>query len=106
MKQVAKVKRGDSFSDLFLTLSFFDGLSLAILQSKGNLKHFTERLHSFDFGEAKTTALSFKNLPEKLSVPAASFSGLVFLSNFKTESKLHLLGARRSLLIKFRTKLA
>ena len=60
-------------------------MSLAILQSKGNFERFIERLHSFDIGKAKTTAPSFKNLPDKLSIPAA-FSGLVSVSNFKISS--------------------
>ena len=63
----------------------YNGLSLAILQSKGNFERFIERLHSFDIGKAKAAAPSFKNLPDKLSIPAA-FSGLVSLSNFKTSS--------------------
>ena len=60
-------------------------MSLAILQSKGNFERFLERLHSFDIGKAKTTAPSFQNLPDKLSIRAA-FSGLMSLSNFKTSS--------------------
>ena len=60
-------------------------MSLAILQPKGKFERFTERLHSFDVGKAKTTAPSFKNLPDKLSI-AAAFFGLVSLSNFLTES--------------------
>ena len=60
-------------------------MSLAILQSKGNFERFIERLHNFDIGKAKTTAPSFKNLPDKLSIPAA-FSGLVSVSNFKISS--------------------
>ena len=32
-----------------------------------------ERLHSFDIGKARTTAPSFKNLPDKLSIPATFF---------------------------------
>ena len=44
---------------------------------------FHQRLHGFDIG--KTNAPSFKNLPDKLSIPA-SFFGLVSLSNFKTSS--------------------
>ena len=98
-------------------------MSLAILQTKGNFEHFIERLHSFDNGQTKTADPSFKNLKDKLSVPAA-FSGLVSLINFKTsssevgekvnfwfsvfktESKSNLLGACGSLLTKFRAKLA
>ena len=60
-------------------------MSFAILQSKGNFERFIERLQSVDISKAKTTAPSFKNLPDKLSIPAA-FSGLVSLSNFKTSS--------------------
>ena len=44
----------------------YNGLSIAILQPKGNFERFIERLHSFDIGEAKTTAPYFKNLPDKL----------------------------------------
>ena len=82
---MAKMKRGDSLLDQFLNLSCNNGLSLAILQSKENFECFSERLHSFDIGKAKSTALSFKALPDKLSIPAA-FSGLVSLSNFKISS--------------------
>ena len=60
----------------------YNGLSLAILQSKGNFERFIERLHSFDIGKATTTVPSFKNLPHKLPIPTA-FSGLVSASNFK-----------------------
>ena len=60
-------------------------MSLAILQSKGNFERFIERLHSFDNGKAKTTARSFKNLPDKL-YKLAAFSGLVSVSNFKISS--------------------
>ena len=60
-------------------------MSLAILQSKGNFQRFIERLHSFDISKAKTTAPSFRNLPDKLSIPAA-FSELVSVSNFKISS--------------------
>ena len=60
-------------------------MSLAILQSKGNFEGFIERLHSFDIKKAKTTALSFEELPDKLLIPAA-LSGLVSLSSFKISS--------------------
>ena len=60
-------------------------MSLAILQSKGNFERFIERLHSFDIGKAKTTAPSFENLPDKLSIPAV-FSGLVSVRNLKVSS--------------------
>ena len=51
-------------------------MSLAILQSKENFERFIERLHSFDIGKDKTTAPSFKSLPDKLSM-AVAFSRLV-----------------------------
>ena len=69
---MAKVKWDNRLLDLFLTL-LHNGLSLAILQSKGNFECFIKRLHSFDIGKAKTTAPSFKNLPDDLSTPAAFF---------------------------------
>ena len=47
----------------------YNGSSLAILQSKEIFERFIERLDSFDIGKAKTTVPSFKNLPDKLSIP-------------------------------------
>ena len=82
---MAIVKRGNSFLDLFFDPFLYKCLSLAILQSKGNFERFIKRLHSFDIGKAKTTAPYFKNLPDKLSIPAA-FSGLASSSSFKTSS--------------------
>ena len=35
----------------------YNGLSLAILQSKENFKRFSERLHSFDISKSKTTVI-------------------------------------------------
>ena len=61
----------------------YNGLSLAILQSKGNFERFIKRLHSFGIVKDKTTALSFKNLLDKVSISAA-FSRLISISNFKT----------------------
>ena len=58
---------------------------LVVLQTKGSFERLIERLHSFDIGESKTTAPSFKNLLDKLSIPAA-YPGLASLSNFKTSS--------------------
>ena len=60
-------------------------MSLAILQSKGNFELFIKRLNNYDIGQAKTTAPSFKNFPDKLPMPAV-FSASVSLSNFKTSS--------------------
>ena len=70
--------------DQFLALSciIYNGLSLAILQYKGNFERFIEILPSFGIGKAKTTVSTFKKLPKKLSIPAA-FSGLVSLSNLE-----------------------
>ena len=47
------------------------GLTLAILQLLGKELSLIERLQSWDIGRAKTWAPSFKNLPDKLSMPAA-----------------------------------
>ena len=77
------MKRGDSFFESVFDPFLFNGLSLEILQSKGNFESFIERLHSFDIGKVKTTAQAFKNLPDKLSI-TMTFSGLVSLNNFKT----------------------
>ena len=71
------MKRGDPF--------LYNGLSLTILKSKGHFECFIERLHSFDISKAKTTAPSFKNLPDNLPITAA-FSGLLSVSNFKISS--------------------
>ena len=43
-----------------------NGLSLAILQYKGNFERFIEILASFGIGKAKTTVSTFKKLPEKI----------------------------------------
>ena len=63
----------------------YNGLSLVILKSKRNFEFFIERLYSFDICKAKTSASSFKNLVDKLYIPAA-LSGFVSLSNFKISS--------------------
>ena len=47
------------------------GVTLAILQLLGKEFSLIERLKSWDIGHAKTWALSFKNLPHKLSMSAA-----------------------------------
>ena len=48
-----------------------------------NFERFIDRLHSFNIGKSKTIGPSFKNLPDKFSIPAA-FSRLESLRNFKT----------------------
>ena len=84
-KTSGKSETGRQFFGSVFEPSLYNGLSLAILQSKGNFEGFIERLHSSDIGKAKTTASSFKNLLDKLSVPDA-FSRLVSVSDFKTSS--------------------
>ena len=63
----------------------YNGSSLTFIQSKENFESFMEILHSFNFVKTKTNGRSFKNVPDKLSMPA-TFSRLVSLSNFKTSS--------------------
>ena len=45
-------------------------LTIAILQLLGNELSLTERLQSWEIGLAKISAPSFRNLPDKLSMPA------------------------------------
>ena len=52
---------------------------------QSNVGRFIKRLHSSAIGKAKTTAPSFKNLPDKFLI-SATFSGLLTLSNYKTSS--------------------
>ena len=73
---------GRQFFESIFKPFLYNGLNLAILQSKRNFERFIEKLHSFYIGKAKTTAPSFKNLPDRFYIPAA-LSGLVSLSNFK-----------------------
>ena len=47
------------------------GLTLAILQLLGKKLSLIERLQSWDIGCAKLRVPPFKNLPHKLSMPAA-----------------------------------
>ena len=48
-----------------------NGFNLAILQSVGKCEYFIDKLHICDIGLAKTAAPSFRNFPDKLSIPAA-----------------------------------
>ena len=47
------------------------GLTFAILELLGNKLSLTERLQSWEIGLAKILAPSFRNLPNKLSIPVA-----------------------------------
>ena len=47
------------------------GLTFTILQLLGNKIDLIERLQSWKIGLAKISAPSFRNLPDKLSMPAA-----------------------------------
>ena len=47
------------------------GLTFATLQLLGNEFSLIERLQSLETGLAKISALPFRNLPDKLSMPAA-----------------------------------
>ena len=63
-----------------------------ILQSFGNVEYFIDRLQIWERGLAKIVAPSFKNLPDRLSKPAALFSSM-FLRIFTTlssETKVNL----------------
>ena len=48
-----------------------NGLAFAILQLLGNEFGLIERLQSWEIGLAKISTPSFRNLPDKLSMPAA-----------------------------------
>ena len=50
------------------------GFKFAILQSDGNIGYFIDKVQIWEMGLAKTVAPSFKNLPDRLSSPAALFS--------------------------------
>ena len=50
------------------------GFNFSILQSNGNIEHFIDKLQIWEMSLAKTVAQSFKNLPDRLSRPAALFS--------------------------------
>ena len=51
----------------------YNGLSLAVLQYKGNFERFIEILPSFGIGKAKTTVSTFKKLPEKIVYTSCFF---------------------------------
>ena len=61
------------------------GFNFAVLQSDGNIEYFIHKLQIWEMGLAKTVALSFKNLPDRLSRPTALFSSKS-LRSFNTVS--------------------
>ena len=60
------------FSGLVLYPFLYKGFNLAILQSLGKSPEEMEVLHISAIGFARIFATSFKNLPQILSIPAAS----------------------------------
>ena len=61
------------------------GFNFAILQSDGNIEYLIDKLQIWEMGLAKIVAPSFKNLPDRLSRPAALFSSKS-LRSFNTVS--------------------
>ena len=61
------------------------GLTFATLQLPGNELSLIERLQSWDIGFAKISAPTFRNLPDKLSMPTAldGFKPIDGLDGFK-----------------------
>ena len=62
---------GREFWGSVLELFIKKGLTFATLQLLGNEFSLIERLQSLEIGLAKISALPFRNLPDKLSMPAA-----------------------------------
>ena len=50
------------------------------LQSDGNIEYFINKLQIWETGSTKTIALSFKNLPDRLSRPTALFLSITLRS--------------------------
>ena len=48
------------------------GFNFTLLQSNGNIEYFIDKLKIWETSLAKTAALSFKNLPDRLSRAGAS----------------------------------
>ena len=61
------------------------GLNLSVLQSDWNIEYFIDKLQIWEMVLAKTVAPSCKNLPDRLSSPAALFS-FKFWRSFNTVS--------------------
>ena len=72
-----------SILDPFLNIGF----SFASLHGSGKIFDFMERLHISVTGFAKMTAPSFKNLPGRLSTPAA-LEISIFFNSFRTISSI------------------
>ena len=70
-----------SILDPFLNIGF----NFASLYGSGKILDFMERLHILVTGFAKMTASSFKNLPARLSTPAA-LEITIFFYSFRTIS--------------------
>ena len=66
-----KREMGLKFSGLVLDSFLYNSFNLAILQSLGKSTEEMEILHIFAIGFGRIFALSFKKLPEILSIPAA-----------------------------------
>ena len=63
------------------------GFDFASLHGSGKIFDFMDRLHISVTGFAKMTAPSFKNIPGKLSIPAA-LEISVFFNSFRTISSV------------------
>ena len=72
-----------SILDPFLNIGF----DFASLHGSGKIFDFMDRLHISVTGFAKMTAPSFKNIPGKLSIPAA-LEISVFFNSFRTISSV------------------
>ena len=75
---------------------------MQIWQSLGKMEYFLKRLHILEIGFARIFAPSFKNFPEKLSIPAA-LSIFISFGNFGRKSSvtfenLNLEGSRSKIL--------
>ena len=66
---------------------FKGGFTFAILKLLGSQLNLKGRLRSWDIGLAKISAPSFRNFPERLSMPAASdsFKPFKIFNNFSKE---------------------
>lgn len=60
-----------------------------LFQSVGKREYFMERLQISEISFAKTLALSLRNFPKRLSIPAA-LSGFISFNNLNTRSSVTL----------------
>ena len=65
----------------------YNGFNFAIWQSVGKIEYFMKRLHILEIGFARIFAPSFKNFPERLSIPAA-LSIFISFNNFSRKSSV------------------